>query len=116
MPQKLTNENVKKIYDINLTIFLPYVKKSHEISTLMVYTNPVYLSNLGRVGEIALCQCSRPDVAGRLAGYQRSAKVYPALVSRDRHLTWNRILCKGYCPTNLLMYCDILVELHVIEY
>ena len=33
-----------------------------EIFTLKVYTNPSYLANLGRVGEIALCQHSRPDV------------------------------------------------------
>ena len=41
----------------------------------MVYTNTAYLANLGRVGEIALCQHSRPDVAARLAGHQRSSKV-----------------------------------------
>ena len=73
-----------------------------EIPTLKVpvYTNPAYLANLGKVGEIALCQHSRPDVAARLAGHKCSAKVYPAPVSRDRHLTWIRILCKGYCSTN----------------
>ena len=52
----------------------------------MVYTNPAYVANLGRVGDIALCQHSRPNVAARLAGHQRSAKVYPASVSRDRTL------------------------------
>ena len=63
-----------------------------EIFTLKVrvYTNPAYLANLGRVGEISLCQHSRPDVAARLAGHKCSAKVYPAPVSRDRHLTWIR--------------------------
>ena len=63
-----------------------------------IFTNPAYLANLGRVGEIALCQHSRPDVAASLAGHKCSAKVYP--LSRDRHLTWIRILCKGYCSTN----------------
>ena len=60
-----------------------------EISTLKepVYTNPAYLANLGRVGEITLCQHSRPDVAARLADHKCSAKVYPAPLSRDRHLT-----------------------------
>ena len=43
-----------------------------------MYTNPAYLANLGRVGEIALCQHSRPDVAARLADHKCSAKVYPA--------------------------------------
>ena len=70
------------------------------ISTLKVYTNPAYLANLGRVEEITLCQHNRPDVAARLAGHQGSAKVYPAPVPRDRHLTLIRILCKGYCFMN----------------
>ena len=65
------------------------INKVIEISTLKVYTNPAYLANLGRVGEIALCQHSRPDAAARLAGHQCRAKVYPDPVSRDRHLTWH---------------------------
>ena len=70
-----------------LIIFLCKVKYLvREISTLnmlKVYTNPAYLANLGRVGEIALCQHNRPDVAAGLAGHQGSAKVYPSPVSRD---------------------------------
>ena len=54
-----------------LIIFLRNVKYIViELSTLKVYTNPAYLANLGRVGEIALCQHSRPDMAARLAGHQ----------------------------------------------
>ena len=72
------------------------LNKVIEISNLKVHTNPAYSANLGRVGEIALCEHSRPDVKARLAGHQSSAKVYPDPVSGDRQHTWIRTLCKGY--------------------
>ena len=59
----------------------------------MVYTNPAYLANLGRVGEIALCRHSRPDVAARLAGHQRSAKVYPAPRAIPNHVLYGIAPC-----------------------
>ena len=52
------------------------LNKVIEISNLKVHKNPAYLANLGRVGEIALCE-HRPDVKARLAGHQSSALSLP---------------------------------------
>ena len=70
-------KKLKSFMILILIIFLRSVKLSHRNIHLRgtpVYTNPAYLANLGRVGEIALCQHSRPDVAARLAGHKCSSR------------------------------------------
>ena len=68
--------------------------------------------------KIALCQHSRPDAAAKLAGQQfntgqvsQGVKVHPIPVSRDRRLTWIRILFKGYCSVNISSSAHIRADL-----